>query len=129
MGDLNVRLGDVKAVYLRQALADLQSTSERLHEVEISLAPARRLLRVKARGAAVGVDEAEYLIRVSRVRDGGMITFDATDETMLSPGDVVEVKLKRRISDSAPSLSTEAVRELDPVSSSSVAEGSHPASR
>ena len=33
---------------------------------------------------------------------------------MLSPGDVVEVKLKRRISDSVPSLSTQAIRELDP---------------
>ena len=56
-----------------------------------------------------------------------MITFEATEDMMLSPGDVVEVKLKRRISDSAPSLSTQAIRELDPTSS--VAEGTHPASR
>ena len=71
--------------------------------------------QVKAQGAGGDVDEPEYSIRISRVRDGGMITVDATDETMLSPGDVVEVKLKRRISDSAPSLSTQAIRELDPT--------------
>ena len=56
-----------------------------------------------------------------------MVTFDATEETMLSPGDVIEVKLKRRVSDSAPSLSTQAIRELDPASS--VADRSRPASR
>jgi polysaccharide export outer membrane protein len=117
MGDLDVRLGDVKATYLRQALADLQSTSERLHEVEISLGPARRLLRVKARGAAIDVDESEYLIRVSRVRDGGMVTFDVTEEYMLLPGDVVDVKLKRPPSEPERPFSTEAIRDLDPASS------------
>ena len=127
MGDLDIRLGDVKANYLRQTLAELQDTSQRLREVETSIGPARRLLQVKAQGAGGDVDEAEYSIRISRVRDGGMITVDATDETMLSPGDVVEVKLKRRISDSAPSLSTQAIRELDPTSS--VAEGSYIAPR
>ena len=129
MGELEVKLGDVKANYLRQTLAELQDTSQRLREVETSIGPARRLLAVKAQGAGSDVDETEYTIRISRVRDGSMITIEATEETMLSPGDVVEVKLKRRISDSAPSLSTQAVRELDPMSPSSVAEGSHPASR
>jgi len=127
MGDLEVRLGDVKANYLRQTLAELQDTSQRLREVETSIGPARRLLAVKSQGAAGDVDDPEYSIRISRVRDGGMITVDATDETMLSPGDVVEVKLKRRISDSAPSLSTQAIRELDPTST--VAEGSNAAAR
>ena len=66
-------------------------------------------------------------IRISRVRDGALITFDATEETMLSPGDVVEVKLKRRVSDKAPGLSTQAIRELDP--NSSIAQGTQPVSR
>ena len=96
MGDLDVRLGDVKANYVRQTLTELQETSQRLREVEMSIGPARRLLQVKAQGAGGDVDQAEYSIRISRFRDGGMTTVDATDETMLSPGDVVEVKLKRR---------------------------------
>jgi polysaccharide export outer membrane protein len=115
MGDLDVKLGDLKTAYLRQALADLQSTSERLREVEINLAPARRLLAVKAQGA--GSDDAEYTIRITRIRDGALITFDATEETILSPGDVVEVKPKRHVSDNEPGLSTEAIRELLPASS------------
>ena len=127
MGDLDIKLGDVKANYLRQTLTELQDTSQRLREVETSIGPARRLLQVKAQGADSDVDEAEYSIRISRVRGGSMVTIDATDETLLSPGDVVEVKLKRHISDSSPLLSTQAIRELDPTSS--VAEGSHPASR
>jgi polysaccharide biosynthesis/export protein len=112
-GDLDVKLGDLKANYLRQTLAELQDTSQRLREVETSLGPVRRLLEVKARGVGGEVDESEYTIRISRVRDGAMVTFDATEETMLSPGDVVEVKLKRRVPASAPSLSTEAILELD----------------
>jgi hypothetical protein len=75
------------------------------------------LLRVKARGAAIDVDESEYLIRVSRVSDGGMATFDVTEEYMLLPGDVVDVKLKRPPSESERSFSTEAIRDLDPASS------------
>lgn len=128
MGDLDVKLGDVRAGYLRQTLAELQDTSQRLRDVETSIGPARRLLVVKSQGAGGNVDDPEYSIRISRVRDGGMSTVDATDESMLSPGDVVEVKLKRRLSDdSSPSLPTQAIRELNPASS--VAEGSHPASR
>ena len=127
MGDLDIRLGDVKANYLRQTLTELQDTSQRLREVETSIGPARRLLEIKSQGAGSDFDEPEYSIRISRVRDGGMVTVDATEETMLSPGDVVEVKLNRRVSDGTPPLSTQAIRELDPISS--VAEGDNAASR
>jgi len=130
MGELEVKLGEVKANHLRQTLAELQDTAQRLREVETSIGPARRLLAIKSQGAGSDVDEAEYTIRISRVRDGGMATIEATEETMLLPGDVVEVKLKRRISDSAPSLSTQAIRELDPMSPASIAQGGgRPASR
>ena len=104
MGELDVKLTDVKATYLRQTMAELQDTSQRLRDVELSIGPARRLLGVKAQGTNSDVDEPEYSIRISRVHDGSMTTVDATDETMLSPGDVVEVKLKRHASDSAPSI-------------------------
>jgi polysaccharide biosynthesis/export protein len=128
MGELDVKLGDVKSSYLRQTLNELQDTSQRLREVENSIGPAYRLLNVKAQGAAGDVDEPEYSIRISRVRDGSMITVDGTDETMLSPGDVVEVKLKRRISEGSPSSpSTQAIRDMDPASS--IAEGIRPTSR
>jgi hypothetical protein len=56
-----------------------------------------------------------------------MITFDATEEMMLSPGDVVEVNLKRRVSDPLSSFSTQAIRELE--SNSSVAADAQPTAR
>ena len=103
--------GDDRFLF-RLSRAELQDTSQRLREVETSLGPTRRLLLVKAQAAGSNGDDAEYTIHISRVRDGAMVTFDATNETMLSPGDVVEVKLKRRVPDSAPSLSTQAILEL-----------------
>jgi polysaccharide export outer membrane protein len=127
MGDLDYRLNEVKAAYLRKTLEELQQTAARLREVETDLGPARRLLEVRARGTGADADESEYTVRISRIRDGSMVTVDATEETMLSPGDVVEVKLKRRMSDRWPGLPTQAIRELDP--NSSIAQGTQPVSR
>lgn len=113
MGDLDVRLTETKASYLRQTLTELQDTVQRLHEVDANLDPARRLLRVRAQGAG-DFDDSDYIIRISRLRDGGMITFDVTGDTMVLPGDVVEVKLKHPVPIDAPSsLSTQAARELE----------------
>jgi len=129
LGDLDVKLGDVKATYLRQILSELQDTAQRLREVETSIGPARRLLQVRAQGASSEVEEPEYVIQVSRVRDGSMVTFEATDETTLSPGDVVEVKLKPRSADNTPSHQAirEALREFAPTSP--FADGTQPVSR
>ena len=69
LGDLDIRLGDVKAGYSAETLTELQDASRRLREVETSLGPARRLLQVKAQGAGSNTDDAEYTIRISRVRD------------------------------------------------------------
>ena len=57
MGELDIKLGDVKANYLRQTLTELQDTSQRLREIETTIGPARRLLEVKAQGAGSDVDE------------------------------------------------------------------------
>ena len=51
MGELDIKLGDLKANYLRQILTELQDTSQRLREVDTSLGPTRRLLEVKAKAA------------------------------------------------------------------------------
>jgi polysaccharide export outer membrane protein len=127
MGDLDVKLLDVKSAYFRQVLGDLQETSQRLRAVETSMGPARRILAVKAEAASGNADEREYTILVSRARGGRMVTFEATDDTTVSPGDVVEVKLKRHDSGVGSSTSTQAERSLEPISS--VAESSEPASR
>lgn len=127
MGDLDVKLVEVKSTYLHQVLVDLQDTSQRLRAVENSMGPARRILAVKAEAASGNADDREYKILVSRTRNGRADTFEATDDTTLSPGDVVEVKLKRHVSGDGSSSSTEAARNLEPISTA--AESSEPASR
>jgi hypothetical protein len=58
-----------------------------------------------------------------------MVVIEATSETILSPGDVVEVKLKRRDPESMGLPSTEAARSLGLNPAASLAEGSISSSR
>jgi polysaccharide biosynthesis/export protein len=127
MGDLEVKLLEVKSTYFRQVFGDLQDASQRLRAVETSMAPARRILAVKAEAASGNADDREYAILVSRARDGRTVTFEANDDTTLSPGDVVEVKLKRRDAGDGSSTSTQAEQSVEPISS--VAESGEPTSR
>jgi len=112
MGDLDVKLGDLKATYLRQVLVELQETTQRLRQIETTLSPARKLLDIKAEGATEVTDESDYVILISRVKQGRLVNFDATSETTLLPGDVVEVKRKGRDPRDMESPATEAARDL-----------------
>ena len=118
MGDLDVKLGDVKVTYLRQVLGELQETTQRLRQIETTLGPARKLLDIKAEGASEVTDERNFVILISRVEQGRLVNFDATSETTLLPGDVVEVKRKGRDPGNMKSPASEAARDLglDPTS-------------
>ena len=129
MGDLDVKLGDVKATYVRQVLEQLQETTQHLREIETTLGPARKLLDIKAEGASEVTDEADYVILISRVEQGRLVNFDATSETTLLPGDVVEVKRKGRDPRDMESPATEAARDLGLDPTSVLAEGSASPSR
>ena len=96
MGDLDVKIVDLKASYERQTLGELQDASQRLREIEATMGTARRLLAIKAEGANSVSGEPDYAIRINRTSGSGTSTFDATNETILEPGDVIEVTLKRR---------------------------------
>ena len=128
-GYLDVKLGEVKATYVRQVLEQLQETTQRLRQIETTLGPARKLLDVKADGASEVTDESDYVILISRVKQGRLVKFDATSDTTLLPGDVVEVKRKGRDPRDMESPATEAERALglDPISV--LAEGSASPSR
>ena len=116
MGELDFKLGDVKATYEKQTLIELQDSSQRLAETENSIGPARKLLEVKSEAVDSESEESNYTILVSRVRDGRLTTSEATAETMLSPGDVVEVKRKRRDPGSLPSILNQAAQNPEPAS-------------
>ncbi|MGH9548056.1 MAG: hypothetical protein ACRD3W_01725, partial [Terriglobales bacterium] len=124
MGDLDIRVEDVKASYQRQTLIDLQEISQRLSETENSIGPARKILQVKAEAANAETDDAEYRLFISRPQNGRIGTFEAGDDTMLSPGDIVEVKMKVKHTDPGDGLPqwtrAEQVQDmLSPVTGSS----------
>src|SRR5262249_270187 len=125
MGDLDVKLGEMKATYMRQVLGELQDTTHRLRGIETTIGLAHKLLDIKAEAASAETGEPDYPISISRTHEGRMVSFDATNETTLEPGDVIEVKIKR--SEHLWSLPTEAARSLIP--NSSLAEGTAPISR
>ena len=129
MGDLDVKLGDVKATYVRQVLEQLQQTTQHLREIETTLGPARKLLDIKAEGASEVTDEADYVILIGRVEQGRLVNFNATSETTLLPGDVVEVKRKGRNPRDIESPATGAARDLGLDPTSVLAEGSASPSR
>ena len=119
MGDLDVKLGDVKATYMRQVLVELQETTQRLREIETTFGSARKLRDLKAEAASRVTGEEDYVILISRLEQGRLVNFDATNETTLLPGDVVDVKRK------GPDTATEeAVWDLSRSPTPAVAEGS-----
>ena len=102
IGELDVKIGDVKASYVRQTLAELQETSQRLREIDAIIGSSRKLRDIKAEYANIitgqsdeSSNEPDYTIVVSRTSESGIASFNATIDTTLQPGDVVEVKLKR----------------------------------
>jgi polysaccharide export outer membrane protein len=115
MGDLDFKLGDMKATYMRQILVELQETTQRLREIETTLGPARKLLDIKAEGTSEVTDEEDYVISISRMEQGRLVHYDAESETTLSPGDVVEVKRKLHDPGNMESASTDAARDLTSI--------------
>jgi polysaccharide export outer membrane protein len=115
MGELDYKLGDVKATHERQTLTELQDASQRLAEIENSLGPARKLLAMKSEAIDADPDDSDFTILVSRVHDGRLTSFAAATDTMLSPGDVVEVKRKRRDPSALPSILNQAAQTPEPA--------------
>ena len=119
MGDIDVRLGDMKANYVRQVLGELQQTAQRLTEIRTTIGPARKLRDIKQEAASGVSGDAEYTYVISRLKDGRMVKVDATNETALLPGDVIEVKRKQLDTESAGLSSTDAGDSLSPTSPTS----------
>ena len=93
MGDLEIRKAEVTASYKRQVLAELQDTSQRLLGIDATLGTARQLRHFRAEKIGdFGAEEPKYAVRVTRTRPDDVTAFDATGDTKLEPGDVVEIK-------------------------------------
>ena len=95
-GELEIKQEEVKANYKRQVLNELQETSQRLLDIDATLGTARQIRNLKAQKAAFGDDEPNYTIIITRTEQSGTVTFNATADTKIEPGDVIEVKFIRR---------------------------------
>ena len=109
LGELDVKLGELKATFSRQILTELEKALQDLRDVDTALVTARAFRRVKAQD--IGRGGADATMTVTRFRDGKPATFKATGNTVLEPGDVVEVKLELPVTDG---VSTAAMHAIDP---------------
>jgi polysaccharide export outer membrane protein len=95
-GELEVKQEEIKANYKRQVLTELQEASQRLLDINATLGTARQIRNLKVQKAAFGDAEANYEIIITRTEPSGTITINATADTKIEPGDVIEVKSIRR---------------------------------
>ena len=92
MGDLEIRKAEVTASYKRQVLAELQDASQRLLGIDATLGAASCDISEPKKIGDFGAEEPKYAVRVTRTRPDDVTAFDATGDTKLEPGDVVEIK-------------------------------------
>jgi polysaccharide export outer membrane protein len=96
LGDLALRLQEMKDAYQRRILTELQDTTTRLTETETQLTSAReiRAARLQASGIVVATKTGEPARRVfvTRVQDGRSEIVEADERTALLPGDIVDVR-------------------------------------
>jgi polysaccharide export outer membrane protein len=95
-GELDIKQEEIKANYKRQVLTELQETSRRLLSINAILGTARQISKLAAQKAALGDDEPTYMIIISRTEQSSNVTFNATADTKIEPGDIIEVKANRR---------------------------------
>lgn len=96
LGDLALRLQEMKDTYQRRILAEMQDATTRLTETETQLSSAReiRAARLQVAGALVAPETNEVIRRVviTRTQDGRTETIAADANTPLMPGDIVDVR-------------------------------------
>jgi hypothetical protein len=96
VGNLDVRIEEIKANYKRQLLAELQDTSQALQEIEATIGMARKLRDLRERYANANLygSESDRTILVTHAGSSA-VSLNAKDDAIIEPGDIIEVKLKR----------------------------------
>ena len=108
-GDLDIRIEDANAAFKRQVTTALQETLQNLREIEVTLQTSLELRDYRAEDAGIrGEEDSQVIILISRMNQQGPTTFTATYDTMVEPGDVIEVKRKMAQSMDRPAISNEA---------------------
>jgi polysaccharide biosynthesis/export protein len=93
IGELDLKIHEAGAAFKRQVVIDLREVRDRLNELDVTLPAAREIRNVKLQYASgligAGVKRS---ISITRVRNGEVNVFEATETTPVEPGDLVEVK-------------------------------------
>ncbi|MCA6122020.1 polysaccharide biosynthesis/export family protein [Bradyrhizobium sp. WSM 1704] len=121
-GELDVKIYEAEAAFKRQVVTDLRDVRERLRELDVTLPSAREIREAKRQqaGSLFGA-EADRTITVTRARNGQTTVFEATEATVVQPGDIIDVKkrlppeMNRKLSASESGREA-AARELPVVS-------------
>ncbi|KRE05840.1 hypothetical protein ASE63_05835 [Bosea sp. Root381] len=95
LGELAIRVRDIRDIYQRRVKTELQETLMRLGEIEAALPAARGTRELRLRQVGF-VEEAGGAPRralfVSRAAGDKSETFAVTDTTLLEPGDILRVE-------------------------------------
>ncbi|HJU30088.1 MAG TPA: polysaccharide biosynthesis/export family protein [Hyphomicrobiaceae bacterium] len=99
VGEFDIKVQDTQHAYDRRVAAELQDVRTKLLEIETTLPSARDLRELRAQQAAgtalpAGSDAPRVLV-VTRAVDGKVKSMNVTEDTLLEPGDVVEVRRVR----------------------------------
>jgi polysaccharide biosynthesis/export protein len=92
-GELDLKIHEAEASFKRQVITDLRDTRERLRELDVTLPSAREIREVKQQqaGSMAGA-EAARSISITRTRNGEAAVFQATENTPVEPGDIIDVR-------------------------------------
>ena len=95
LGEIDIKVQDAHNLFTRRVMAELQDTRAKLQEIEATLPTARgiRDLKLQVTGGVAGINAERPRLSIAIVRSRGneATILNATEATLLEPGDVVEV--------------------------------------
>ena len=96
--EFDVRLLDAETSRKKQILTELEDVRQRLHDTEVALPSAREIRAAMLRQTGGLVSGADIRnMKVTRLRDGEVSTFDVSETTLLEPGDILEIRAQRNL--------------------------------
>lgn len=93
IGELQLRVQEAEQEYIRLASAERLDVAQKLSELEASIPLAQQARRARLRevggNSTIGIKHQFF---ISRVKDGATQTVEASDNDLVEPGDIIEVR-------------------------------------
>lgn len=90
VGELALRIQEAEVGFKRRVVLELQDTRQKILDVERSIPVAREIYESRRRRLAAD-DASDWVIRVTRQEGANTTAITAKLETLLQPGDIVEI--------------------------------------